>query len=295
MQSRPQVQSELTSEFFVVPGANLQQGSQDYLTAVKLTKAQLRQRWETSTGQNIITRWRANNFDRQVIESLVGQIYDHVDLRGINLVQAELRQADLSNVELYSANLEGANLQGADLTNSYLSEANIKGTNFDWAKMERVYLDGVDFNSQTSFIGVNLSVINFTLAALVQDLAVGQARIVNLERKRPLLAALLRITCDYGRSFRRFLFWCLIVILTFAFACFFLKGSVVKTALLSGSDPRINLWDSLYFSAMTFLTIGTEIQPASPLGRVLAVAEGAIGYLMTGLLVTVLIRRTIGD
>ncbi len=46
---------------------------------------------------------------------------------------------------------------------------------------------------------------------------------------------------------------------------------------------------------MTFATSGTDIQAASSMGRILTVAETAIGYLMTGLLVSILVKRTIGD
>ncbi|MEP0802800.1 hypothetical protein [Funiculus sociatus] len=65
-----------------------------------------------------------------------------------------------------------------------------------------ILVDNVDFGSKTSFIGVNLNEINFTLAALIQESALGQARIINLERKRPILAAFLSISCDYGRSYQ---------------------------------------------------------------------------------------------
>ncbi|MBD1908942.1 hypothetical protein NDI37_17955 [Funiculus sociatus GB2-A5] len=89
-------------------------------------------------------------------------------------------------------------------------------------------MDNVDFDSKTSFIGVNLNEINFTLAALIQESALGQARIINLERKRPILAAFLRISCDYGPSFPRFFFWCLAVIIFFILAYNFLPASLVR-------------------------------------------------------------------
>ena len=45
--------------------------------------------------------------------------------------------------------------------------------------MNGVFLDNVDFDNRTSFTGVNINAINFTLAALLEDLALGQARIIN--------------------------------------------------------------------------------------------------------------------
>ena len=151
--------------------------------------------------------------------------------------------------------------------------------------MKKVFLDNVDFNNKTSFVGVNLSVINFTLAILLEDLARGQQRIVSLKQKHKILAAILEATCDYGRSFTRFFLWCLGVILFFA----------ITYTLIPNSLNKNSFWDSIYFSALTFVTMNFDIQPVSTFGKVLVVIEAGIGYLMTGLLVAILLRRTIGD
>ena len=283
---------EVTQDFFIISNTDLQRGSPDYLLAAKLTKVQLKQRWKSAAGQEIFSRWKANSFDRRSLDELVGKFYGHTDIRGITLVKEDLSGVDLSNVDLYGANLENAMFKYTNFTGSYLSESNIKGTCFDWADMKDVFLDNVDFDSRTSFIGVNLSLINFTLAALLQDLAIGQARVINLQRKRPILAATLRITSDYGRSFPRFLLSCMIVILLFGFAYSFFPGSLVKTGAVPVS---INFGDSLYCSLMTFAASSCDFQSASVLGKLLVAIETVIGYLMTALLVAILIKRTIGD
>jgi hypothetical protein len=61
---------EVTSHFFIVPSANLQKGSSDYTLAAKLTKKQLIDRWNTAEGQDILHRWRANNFGSSVVNML---------------------------------------------------------------------------------------------------------------------------------------------------------------------------------------------------------------------------------
>nr|WP_255512216.1 pentapeptide repeat-containing protein [Planktothrix sp. FACHB-1355] len=238
-----------------------------------------------------MSRWKTSNFDRNILDNLVGKFYGHTDLRGIILPKENLSGVDLNKVDLYAANLENAMLKNSNLTDSYLSEANIKGTCFDWSIMDGVFLDNVDFDNRTSFTGVNLSAINFTLAALLQDLALGQARIINLEKKRPILAFVLKNTCDYGRSFPRFFLSCAIVILVFSLAYTVLPGSLAKI----GSANSLSFWDNLYFSMMTFTTSSTDIQPISILGKILVAIETATGYLLTGLLVAILVKRTIGD
>jgi hypothetical protein len=141
--------------------------------------------------------------------------------------------------------MEKTNLSKADLRNSWISESNIKGAKFDWAVMDQALLDNVDFNNKTSFVGVNLNAVNFTLAALLQDLAVTQQRIANLESTQPKLAFFLKVTCDYGRSFTRFFFWFAGTILTFGLIYSFIPKVISK----------IGLPESIYFSFVTFTTL----------------------------------------
>lgn len=276
--------SEITPEFFINPGVDLQPGSQALLTMVNLSKPQLRQRWQTTPGQYIINSWKGNRFDRQVLESLVGKYYSQIDLRGIPLSRDDLNNVDLSGVDFYGANLENTTLKYANLSNSWLSESNIKGACFDWANMSGVLIDNVEFNSKTSFIGVNLKAVNFTLAFLLEDFATGQQRIENLKNRHPILAVFLSITCDYGRSFTRFFGCCLGVILFFTLLY-----------LIPGCLSKAGFGNSLYFSAVTFTTLSSDMQPVSVLGKIFVVLEAGIGYLMTGLLVAILAKKIIND
>ncbi len=275
---------EITQDFFIKPGIDLQVGSQELLTMVNLSKDQLRQRWDTQHGQYIISHWKGRSLDRQSLESLVGKYYGQTDIRGISLHRQDLTKVDLSRVDLYGAILENAVLKYANLSGSWLSESNIKGACFDFANMTGVLIDNVEFNSKTSFSGVNLNAVNFTLAVLLQDFATGQQRIENLKTRHPILAVFLRITCDYGRSFTRFFLCCVLAI--FAFSLLY---------LVPGCLNKSGFWNSLYFSALTFTTLGSDIQPVSILGKIFLILEAAIGYLMTGLLVAILVRKTIGD
>ncbi|MBE9227086.1 pentapeptide repeat-containing protein [Phormidium sp. LEGE 05292] len=277
--------AEITPEFFITPNQDLNKTSQEILTIVNLSKEQLRQRWNTPQGQYILSKWRGNKYDRKVLDSLVGKYYGHTDIRGIPLAREDLSKVDLSNVDLYSSNIEDAVFKFTNLSDSWLSESNMKGTCFDFAIMNNVLIDNVEFNKKTSFIGVNLNTMNFNLAALLQDYATTQQRIENLKTKHPLLAGFLWITCDYGRSFTRFFIWCLAVVIIFG----------LLYTLIPGSLSKPGFWNSLYFSTMAFTTLGSDIQAISPVGKILVVMEAAIGYLMTGLLVAILVRRTIGD
>lgn len=277
--------NSLPQDFFIRPGVDILQGDPDYATVSGLSKEELRRRWTSSEGAAILVTWITNNFDRQVLDSLVGKFYGRTDLRGVPLTRLRISNVDLSSVDFYGAVLEGTIFNYVNFTNSYFSESNIKDTFFLWTQMDGVLIDNADFNDKTSFLGVTLNAVNFNLAVLLQDLTVNKQRLNILKNKNPILAKVLEIVSDYGRSFSRFLICCLIIILIFALIYTFVPGTLSKTGF----------WNSLYFSTLTFATINYDIYPLSVVGKILVLAEAGIGYLMTGLLVAILIKKTIGN
>jgi len=275
---------ELGRSPFIPPGQDLVEGPRQRAFS-SMDAAQLVHRWASPTGQRIRQAWIDSGFDREKLVSLVGRHHGHLDIRGINLSGQVLDGIDLSFTDLFRANLQKASMKKADLRDCWLSETSIKGTLFDWAKMDGALLDGVDYDHRTSFIGVDLSVINFTLAALLQDLARSQQRIAHLEKRSPLFAWILRVTTNYGRSLFRWLLWCLGIVLCFGLAY--------------GIAPNITtghgLADGLYFSVVTFTTLGYgDIAPVG-FGKILAILEVCTGYGMGGLLIAIMARRVIGD
>jgi voltage-gated potassium channel Kch len=148
--------------------------------------------------------------------------------------------------------------------------------------MEGVFIDSVEYDSKNSFLGIDLATINFNLAALLRDLAITQQRINHLEKRNPYLAFFLRITSDYGLSLFRYFLWVIAIIISFALVYAFVPSVITKPGLLNG----------IYFSVVTFTTLGYgDIVPASGVGQVLVIFEVCTGYVMGGLLVTILARR----
>ena len=142
-------------------------------------------------------------------------------------------------------------------------------------------LDNAIFNSKTSFLGVNLHNVNFTLATLLYDLALSQQRIQQLERHHKFFALFLRMSSNYGRSFSLYTFWVILFVIGYVSAYRYIMGK-----------PFI---DCLYFSIATFATVGYgDILPVAIFEKILVMSEIGIGYLMGGLLVGILAKRVIG-
>lgn len=271
---------------FIPSGVNIIATHPDILTFAKAKKSSLQRRWHSAKGKQILEALTESNFDRQVMNHVLGQFYSKLDLRGAPLAKRSLRNLDLTSIDFFASDLRGADFWGSNLDDSHLSEADIRAAVFDFASMNNTFLDRTRYDRKTSFIGVDTRKVNFNLAVLLQDQARNQQRVDHLRSRHRIFSFLLWITCDYGRSFPRFLFWVIFIILSFA--SIYYHYPVAK-----GIDTCI---DAIYFSIITFSTLGFgDIVPDNNVGKIIVATEVALGYAMGGLLVAILVRRTIGS
>jgi hypothetical protein len=269
---------------FIAPGVDI---TSDHLDASKFataSKADLENRWSTERGRKIKKSLMKSGAFKENAMSLVGCIYGNIDLRGIDLAEADMKDFDLSGIDFFAAKLRNCQLVGADLNGSYLSEANLEGTNLSWCKLKETFFDGVAFDRNTKLLGINTNEINSNLAILLVDQANTQQRIAHLESRHPKLSMLLWAICDYGRSIPRLFAWIFFLLLayTFVYWCF---PALVQT---SG-------WiDSLYFSIVTMTTLGYgDLTPTNDIAKLVALSQVVLGYMLGGLLVGIIAKRMI--
>jgi len=270
---------------FIQPGENIIDGD-DLKIVTGFTVRELQSRWYSEKGKNILNSWRSSGFNIETIRNLVGKYHGHLDLRGIPLQSETISGQDFSFIDFFGASFAETEFNNVNFSDSWLSETDLTGTCFKWSQMDNALLDNVIFNTETEFHGVDLNKINFTLAAILRDQAIGQQRIAHLKVRSPLLSKLLWVTSDYGRSLTRWLFWVLGIVVMFGFFYW----------LYPNATNSSGYWDAVYFSFVTFTTLGYgDILPIALLSKCVVVLEVVLGYMMGGLLVAILAKKVIGN
>jgi Ion channel/Pentapeptide repeats (9 copies) len=274
------------STLFIEPGDRVDAQHPNVRRLATASRDELRHRWTTDRGRDLLRRLCEARFQRDTLESSVGRLYENYDLRGIPLGGCDLSNSDLHNVDFFAADLRDTRFVGCNLTNTHFSEADIRGADFSFARMNDAFLDNAIYDLRTTFTGVDIRQVNFNLAALLQDQARTQQRIAHLKSRHPTLAFILRWTCNYGQSLGLWALWVAGTILVFATIYAVFPGMVNVPGYLN----------AVYFSVTTFSTLGLgDITPISAIGKLVVMLEAILGYLMGGLLIAILVRRLIGN
>ncbi|NJE31483.1 voltage-gated potassium channel [Thermococcus sp. 18S1] len=264
---------------------------------------------------------------------LTGARLISADLSLASLENATLANADLRGAELYGANLNGANLFNTDFRGAKLYGVSLAGAkNLRYAKFDRVVVEEVmgdrlvregryaeAAESYNRAIDVYLLLKKLFTEQGIYDMAsmysVGEWRVRGkiqrlahrvpgryVEAFVPLTARFgkrwltfleghlrwlanrfLWYTSSYGESPGRVFLTTVAVILLYAFV-YTLLGAVSGAA---------GFWENLYFSVVTFTTVGYGDYVPKPGYHLLAVSEAFLGAFMMAFFVVVLSRKVI--
>ena len=210
-----------------------------------------------------------------------------------NLKNAILIQADLRKACCIESNMEGANLLNANIEGSILLNVNMEGAN----------VSGVKYNRYGKYRAIRVSTCygspRFKRFAQDQDF-IEELREESFGGK--VLYYLWLVFTDCGRSFFPLLLWSASIIIFFgiAYADYSIPSFLswipnnVKD-LLVDINPKIRLqyygssFTPYYFSVVTFTTLGFgDVVPINKSGEIWVTIEVVLGYVMLGLLISIL-------
>ena len=219
-----------------------------------------------------------------------GAVLNKAHLPGANLWNARLGRASLCQANLDGADLHDAHLEGADL-----SDAHLEGANLCNAHLEGADLRGADFSNanvtgmtydrkRSKFRGIRVATCNGH-PVFVRD-ARDEDYIETFRAQSPFLWVFWAFFTDCGRSLLR------VGLMGASLAVFFGWAYENNPTLLDMSGSANTPWTPYYYSIVTFTTLGFgDVTPATFEGELWVGAEVLSGYLMLGLLVSILANK----
>lgn len=245
------------------------------------------------------------------------------DMRGADLYRANLEHAHLFNINLEGASLMKANLQQANLHCAQLQNTNLLGTRFNGAKIDNIKIGSHvqqeaiakqadkdndlvkarDFYEQSEEIYRNLRKAAeangiYTLAGHYarKELTMRRMQYDKWSQKR-LVSKAVDLFCGYGESPINVILFSLMLIF-FCAILYFLFGVQSEQGVIQLSFDKsfgenvMSFFSAIYFSVVTFTTLGYgDIHPVG-ISRLVATVEAFIGSFALALYVVVFVQKT---
>jgi len=289
-------------------------------------KEELEKYLESSTN---LEGFQLSNADLHGIRLMVSGKKEGVNLSYADLYHANLSEAHLFHINLSHSSLMKANLSEANLNLANLQDANMLGTLFSHTKIEHIQWgkdvvqerkamlayqqsqktaeaskkrEAFDYFEQSEEIYRNLRKLSesrghFEHAGYFfhKEMVMRRFQLKPYSFSR-MISRLVDLFCGYGEKPINVIFFSLAVIFTSA-VLFFFAGiqNADELAVFSFDkglmDNSLHFFNALYFSVVTFTTLGYG--DISPLGfsRVIAATEAFIGSFTLALFVVVFVKK----
>lgn len=233
------------------------------------------------------------------------------DLRAVNLNRASLEDANLCYANMAHASLEGAILAYVNLAHANLMDADLIGINLQAANLEGVNVSTVKFdtniaanlfkNSRGSIKYLWQRRFDLLLDTTVRCRGVNASSCYGSQRFKLFLqdqdyleefletswgrriCYLWWLSADCGRSLFRWAGWSVMIAFIYALVYYLLGAESFSASFL-----EINLRNMIYYSVVTFTTLGFgDITPKTTSAAMIVMTEVIIGYIMLGGLITI--------
>ena len=220
--------------------------------------------------------------------TLEGAELSNVNLAGLDLASADLTSANLAGADLSDCNLKDAAMSRADLSKATLTGADISGANLQSADLADTQVNGITYDQRTQFRGIRAATCYGS--ARFRRFAEDQDYIEEFREAHPAFYAIWLVFTDCGRSMFRVVAWSLA--LSVLFGLIFYALGPQAFAVSHQETLGWSLFTTVYYSVVTFTTLGFgDITPKTPLSAGLVMIEVVIGYMMLGMLISILATK----
>lgn len=251
-------------------------------------------------------------------------LVNHTSKHGYQLINSDLYRTNMSHAHCFMLDLSGsslmkANFSYANLHCANLENCNLLGTIFENAKIEHVHWGDeviqerqaktapthkamLDYYEQAEEIYRNLRKtaerqgLFETAGRFFQKEMIMRRKQMPRTSLRRVISKIVDLFCGYGEKPLRVILFSIAIIITFALMYFFAGLSFSGESL--GFDPSLGVWDntkvffsSLYFSVVTFTTLGYGDLAPVGFARALAALEAFIGSFTLALFVVVFVKK----
>jgi len=278
--------------------------------------SRLEQRARTGVPMESFSLCRENLRDLNLVNRVSNQGYQltNSDLYRANLQGAHLFKLNLTGSSLMKANLAYANLHYVNLENCNLLGINLKHAKIEhvnWgeeisqetqAKQAKSQANQIDLYQQAEEIYRNLrqtcehqGLFESAGKFFQKEMVMRRRQLPKWSFKRQF-SRLVDLFCGYGERPLRVIIFSLIVIFLFATLYFFAGLSFSGDSL--AFDPALGWWantkiflSALYFSVVTFTTLGYGDLAPIGIARALAALEAFLGSFILALFVVVFVKK----
>ena len=223
----------------------------------------------------------------------------HIDLSGSSLMKANMEQANLNCATLQNVNLLGIDLLNAKLDNISWDNHIIQEQQASKAKTPK---ERLDYYEQAEEIYRNLRKTTEAQGLFELTGYFFQREMVMRRYQQPrgslkrILSKIVDVFCGYGEEPSRVVAISLVTIFTFALLFFFVgitdgENSLQFSLNHSISDNLSRFFHSLYFSVVTFTTLGYGDLAPVGIARAFAAIEAFVGSFTLALFVVVFVKK----
>jgi uncharacterized protein YjbI with pentapeptide repeats len=211
--------------------------------------------------------------------------------KSVGLLGANFSSCSLSTSKFIDSDLSGANFSLVNLKFAAFDNTNLAGVNSEFKSYFKRLHESFEKKTKPNHVGcrVDATYGNERFKKAIQE----EAYLEEFAAARPHWYKLWLISSDCGRSMRLWSIWSSIIALSFAFAFYNigLDGFTFNdqiTELVKSGD----FFPFVYYSVVTFTTLGFgDITPISHLAMAVVICEVVIGFVMLGLLISILANK----